>query len=151
MRDASIALEWAKAVRALTDVLSLASIVTLYQASNSIYDLFDKVLVLNKEKEVYYGSRKEARPFIESIGFICQYGTNVADYLTGITVPSEQDVHPDYENRAFFTFWAILVAITMCITALFRAIRASFSTFDSTSKVSGFLISATTIYSGYMI
>ncbi|KAM5346973.1 hypothetical protein ACJ41O_009978 [Fusarium nematophilum] len=341
--DASTALEYTKAIRAMTDVLGLASIVTLYQAGNGIYDLFDKVLVLDEGKEVYYGSMKEARPFMESMGFICHHGANVADYLTGVTVPTERDVHPDHENRfprnadmlraeyekspiyermvaeydypatdvakertrlfregvrqekdkklsdnspmtvgfvqqvkacvarqyqillgdkatfiikqastiiqaliagslfydapdtsaglfikagacffallfnsllsmsevtdsftgrpvllkhksfaffhpaafciaqitadipvilfqvstftlvlyfmvgltstagAFFTFWILLVAMTMCMTALFRAVGAGFSTFDGASKVSGFLIGATVIYSGYMI
>ncbi|UPK90758.1 hypothetical protein LCI18_001693 [Fusarium solani-melongenae] len=341
--DASTALEYTKAIRAMTDVLGLASIVTLYQAGNGIYDLFDKVLVLDEGKEVYYGPLKEARPFMESMGFICQHGANVADYLTGVTVPTERDVRPEFENRfprnadmlrveyekspiyqrmiaeydypttdaakertrlfkegvrqekdkklpdkdpmtvgfvqqvkacvqrqyqillgdkatfiikqvstiiqaliagslfynapntsgglfiksgacffailfnsllsmsevtdsftgrpvllkhksfaffhpaafciaqitadipvilfqvstfsvilyfmvgltstagAFFTFWVILIAITMCMTALFRAVGAGFSTFDGASKVSGFLISATIIYSGYMI
>ena len=37
------------------------------------------------------------------------------------------------------------------MTALFRAIGAGFSTFDGASKVSGFIIAATIIYSGYMI
>jgi len=37
--DASNALEWAKAVRAMTDTLGLASIATLYQAGNGIYNL----------------------------------------------------------------------------------------------------------------
>ena len=83
----------------MTDVLGLASIVTLYQAGNGIYDLFDKVLVLDEGKEVYYGPLKEARPFMESMGFICQHGANVADYLTGVTVPTERDVRPEFENR----------------------------------------------------
>ncbi|KAH1295275.1 hypothetical protein KXX11_008424, partial [Aspergillus fumigatus] len=52
--DASTALEWAKAVRAMTDVFGLSSIVTLYQAGNGIYDLFDKVLVLDEGKQIYY-------------------------------------------------------------------------------------------------
>ena len=34
------ALEYTKAIRAMTDVLGLASIVTLYQAGNGIYNLF---------------------------------------------------------------------------------------------------------------
>ncbi|KAH7271712.1 hypothetical protein B0J15DRAFT_509767 [Fusarium solani] len=97
--DASTALEYTKAIRAMTDVLGLASIVTLYQAGNGIYDLFDKVLVLDEGKEVYYGPLKEARPFMESMGFICQHGANVADYLTGVTVPTERDVRPEFENR----------------------------------------------------
>ncbi|KAF4459652.1 ATPase [Fusarium albosuccineum] len=341
--DASTALEYTKAIRAMTDVLGLASIVTLYQAGNGIYEQFDKVLVLDEGKEVYYGPLKEARPFMENMGFICHHGANVADYLTGVTVPTERAIHPDYENRlprnadmlrteyekspiyermiaeydypttdvakertrlfkegvrqekdkrlpdsdpmtvgfiqqvkacvarqyqillgdkatfiikqvstiiqaliagslfynapntsgglfiksgacffailfnsllsmsevtdsftgrpvlvkhksfaffhpaafciaqiaadipviifqvttfslilyfmvgltssagAFFTFWVILIAMTMCMTALFRAVGAGFSTFDGASKVSGFLISATIIYCGYMI
>ena len=97
--DASSALEYAKAIRAMTDVLGLASVVTLYQAGNGIYDLFDKVLVLDEGKEVYYGPMLEARPFMENLGFICQHGANVADYLTGVTVPTERDVRPEFENR----------------------------------------------------
>ncbi|WQF82776.1 Putative ABC transporter-like, ATP-binding domain, AAA+ ATPase domain, CDR ABC transporter [Colletotrichum destructivum] len=96
--DASTALEYTKAVRAMTDVLGLASIVTLYQAGNGIYDLFDKVLVLDNGKEMYYGPMKEARPFMESLGFICSDGANVADFLTGVTVPTERAVRPGYEK-----------------------------------------------------
>jgi ABC-type multidrug transport system ATPase subunit len=46
--DASSALEWTKAIRALTNELGLASIVTLYQAGNGIYELFDKIMVLDQ-------------------------------------------------------------------------------------------------------
>lgn len=52
---------------------------------------------------------------------------------------------------AFFTYWVIIFATTMCMTALFRAVGAGFSTFDAASKVSGFLISALIMYTGYMI
>ncbi|PWY65514.1 ABC multidrug transporter [Aspergillus eucalypticola CBS 122712] len=97
--DASTALEWAKAVRAMTDVLGLSSIVTLYQAGNGIYDLFDKVLVLDEGKEIYYGPMTQARPFMEDLGFVCREGSNVADYLTGVTVPTERIIRPGYENR----------------------------------------------------
>ncbi|KAH8168298.1 ABC-2 type transporter domain-containing protein [Sarocladium implicatum] len=341
--DASTALEYTKAIRTLTDVLGLTTIVTLYQAGNGIYNLFDKVLVLDEGKQTYYGPRKEARPFMESLGFICSHGANVADYLTGVTVPTERKIHPDHQHTfprnadqlraeykkspinermiaeydfptkqstieatklfkdavrlekdkrlpdaspmtvgfghqvktcvqrqyqillgdkatffikqvstiiqaliagslfynapnttaglftksgacffavlfnallamsevtdsftgrpvllkhksfalfhpaafciaqiaadipvilfqvstfslvlyfmtgltstagAFFTFWALLIAITMCMTAMFRAIGAGFSTFDGASKVSGFIVAATVTYSGYMI
>ena len=70
----------------MTDVLGLATIVTVYQAGNGIYDLFDKVLVLDEGMEVYYGPLKEAKPFMENLGFVCQHGANVADFLTGVTV-----------------------------------------------------------------
>jgi hypothetical protein len=92
------ALEYTKAIRAMTDVLGLSSIVTLYQAGNGIYNLFDKVLVLDEGKEIYYGPMKEARPFMENLGFICGDGANVADFLTGITVPTERAVRPECEG-----------------------------------------------------
>lgn len=97
--DASTALEWAKALRAMTDTLGLSTIVTLYQAGNGIYDLFDKVLVLDEGEQVYYGPRAQARPFMEDVGFVCREGSNVADFLTGVTVPTERRVRVGYENR----------------------------------------------------
>ncbi|KAL5450460.1 hypothetical protein PMIN07_008826 [Paraphaeosphaeria minitans] len=97
--DASTALEYTRALRCLTDELGVATIVTLYQAGNGIYDLFDKVLVLDEGKQVFYGSLEEARPFMESQGFVCGDGANIADFLTGVTVPSEREIHPDFESR----------------------------------------------------
>jgi ABC-type multidrug transport system ATPase subunit len=97
--DASTALEYTRALRCLTDQMGLATIVTLYQAGNGIYDLFDKVLVLDEGKQIYYGPRSEARPYMESQGFICQDGANVGDFLTGVTVPSERQIKPDFKMR----------------------------------------------------
>lgn len=96
--DASSALDWARALRALTDELGLTTIVTLYQAGNGIYDLFDKVLVLDEGEQVFYGPREEARPFMESQGFVCDPAANVADFLTGVTVPNERRIREGYEG-----------------------------------------------------
>ncbi|KAH7002660.1 ABC multidrug transporter [Ilyonectria destructans] len=95
--DASNALEWARAMRAMTDINGLTTIATLYQASNDIYNLFDQVLVLDQGSQIYYGPREEARGFMEELGFICQEGANVADFLTGATVPTEREILPGFE------------------------------------------------------
>ena len=81
--DASTALQYVKAVRAMTDIFGLASIITIYQAGNGIYNLFDKALVLDQGKQIYYGPLKAAKPFMEDMGFVCAEGANVADFLTG--------------------------------------------------------------------
>ncbi|KAH8761629.1 putative ABC transporter [Diaporthe sp. PMI_573] len=96
--DASTALEWVKAIRVLTDVLGLTTIITLYQAGNGIYEQFDKVLVLDEGKQIYYGPQKEAVPFMESLGFARDSGSNRGDFLTGVTVPHERIIAPGYEN-----------------------------------------------------
>ncbi|KAF9894992.1 hypothetical protein FE257_004616 [Aspergillus nanangensis] len=97
--DASTALEYARAMRALTDVLGTTTIITLYQAGNGIYNLFDKVLILDEGKQIFYGPRENARPFMEALGFICDDSANVADFLTGVTVPTERQIQPGWEDR----------------------------------------------------
>ncbi|KAI4728946.1 hypothetical protein E4T49_03351 [Aureobasidium sp. EXF-10728] len=97
--DASTALEYIKAIRAMTDILGLSSIVTLYQAGNGIYEQFDKVLVLDEGKQIYYGSRQDAVPFMEDLGFICVNGSNKGDFLTGVTVQTERKIAPGYEHK----------------------------------------------------
>ncbi|KAJ5350438.1 hypothetical protein N7541_008165 [Penicillium brevicompactum] len=97
--DASTALEWAKALRAMTDVLGLSTIVTLYQAGNGIYNLFDKVLVLDEGKQIYYGPAAAAKPFMEDLGFVYTDGANVGDFLTGLTVPTERQIKPGFEHK----------------------------------------------------
>lgn len=77
--DASTALEWAKALRAMTDVLGLTTIVTLYQAGNGIYNLFDKVLVLDEGKQIFYGPATAAKPFMEELGFAYTDGANIGE------------------------------------------------------------------------
>ncbi|KAF7950024.1 hypothetical protein EAE96_007327 [Botrytis aclada] len=108
--DASTALEYTKAIRAMTDIFGMASIVTLYQAGNGIYNLFDKVLVLDEGKQIYYGPMKQARPFMEDLGFICDDSANVADFLTGVTVPTERKIRDEFLNRFPRTAGEILAA-----------------------------------------
>ncbi|KAF5005412.1 hypothetical protein FDECE_8133 [Fusarium decemcellulare] len=96
--DASTALEWIKAIRVMTDILGLTTIVTLYQAGNGIYEHFDKVLVLDEGKQIFYGPQKEAVPFMEDLGFMRDGGSNRGDFLTGVTVPHERVIAPGYEE-----------------------------------------------------
>ncbi|KAJ5423938.1 CDR ABC transporter [Penicillium cf. griseofulvum] len=97
--DASTALEWIKAIRAMTDILGLTTIVTLYQAGNGIYEHFDKVLVLDEGKQIFYGPQESAVPFMENLGFKMDSGSNRADFLTGVTVPTERLIAPGYEDK----------------------------------------------------
>lgn len=95
--DASTALDWTRAIRAMTDVCGLSTVVTLYQASNDIFRLFDKVLVLDHGKQIYYGPMDQAQAFMESLGFVCREGANIADFLTGVTVPTERLVRDEFQ------------------------------------------------------
>ncbi|KAM0085468.1 hypothetical protein ACKRZS_002306 [Fusarium odoratissimum] len=97
--DANTALLYVKAVRKMTDLFGLSSIMTLYQAGNGIYESFDKVLVLEQGQQIYYGPLRQARPFMEDLGFVCADGANVADFLTGVTVPTERKIRRGFEDK----------------------------------------------------
>ncbi|KAI8942075.1 hypothetical protein NX059_000174 [Plenodomus lindquistii] len=98
--DASSALDWTKAMRAMTDILGLATITTLYQAGNGIYEQFDKILILDKGKQIFYGTRDEAVPYMEDLGFLCDPAANKSDFLAGVSSPAVRVIAPGFEDRA---------------------------------------------------
>jgi ABC-type multidrug transport system permease subunit len=53
--------------------------------------------------------------------------------------------------NVFFGFWSILVSVTFCLTAFFRAVGAGFKTFNDASKISGVAVLVLLLYSGFMI
>jgi ATP-binding cassette subfamily G (WHITE) protein 2 (SNQ2) len=83
--DASTALDYAKSMRILTDITQVTMFVSLYQASESIFEQFDKVLVVDEGRCVYYGPRTEARGYFRSLGFGDRPRQTSADYVTGMT------------------------------------------------------------------
>ncbi|KAF5375215.1 hypothetical protein D9758_000491 [Tetrapyrgos nigripes] len=92
--DASTALDFAKSLRIMTDILGQTTFVTLYQAGEGIYDLFDKVMVLSEGRQVFYGPPSEARAYFENLGFKPLPRQSTADYLTGCTDPNERQFAP---------------------------------------------------------
>ncbi|KAG8718374.1 hypothetical protein FRC09_012757 [Ceratobasidium sp. 395] len=88
--DASTALDYAKSLRIMTDIFKLTTFVSLYQAGEGIYDQFDKVLLIDEGREVYFGPAKDARQYMLSLGFRNLPRQTTADYLTGCTDPNER-------------------------------------------------------------
>ncbi|KAI0690742.1 ABC-2 type transporter-domain-containing protein [Cytidiella melzeri] len=88
--DASTALDFIKAMRAMTDILGQTTFATLYQAGEGIYELFDKVLVIDKGRQVFFGPPSEARAYFENLGYRSLPRQSTADYLTGCTDPNER-------------------------------------------------------------
>ena len=72
---------------------------TTYQAGNSIFDSFNKVLVLAEGRVIYYGHRAAAKSYFENMGFICPRGANVADFLTSVTVKTEREIASGFEGQ----------------------------------------------------
>jgi len=89
--DASTALDFAKSLRVQTDLYKTTTFVSLYQASENIYNVFDKVLVIDEGRQVYFGPISEARGYFEGLGFLPRPRQTTPDYVTGCTDAFERD------------------------------------------------------------
>ncbi|KAJ5818921.1 hypothetical protein N7474_004512 [Penicillium riverlandense] len=96
--DSSTALEFVKNIRLSTDYSGATAIVAIYQASQAIYDMFDKAVVLYEGRQIYFGKADDARRFFIEMGFDCPERQTTADFLTSLTSPSERRVRPGFES-----------------------------------------------------
>ncbi|KAJ5813395.1 uncharacterized protein N7503_000145 [Penicillium pulvis] len=97
--DSANALEFCKNLRLMSDYAGTTACVAIYQASQSAYDVFDKVVVLYEGQQIYFGPTSEARDFFTTMGFDCPSRQTTADFLTSLTSPAERRVKPGYEAR----------------------------------------------------
>ena len=94
--DASTASDYASSLRILTNIYKTTTFVSLYQASETIYSQFDKVMVIDSGRQVFFGSASEARAYFESLGFKEKPRQTTPDYLTGCTDAYEREYKNGY-------------------------------------------------------
>lgn len=97
--DASTALEYVQSLRSLTNTAHVSTLVALYQASENLFNLFDKVILIEEGKCAFFGPSEAARPHFESLGFECPPRWNTPDFLTSVSDPHARRVKPGWEDR----------------------------------------------------
>ena len=97
--DSSTALEFVKTLRLSTNMTGSAAVVAIYQASQIIYNVFDKVAVLYEGRQIYFGRASAAKAFFVNLGFHCAERATTGDFLTSLTSPAERIVREGFENR----------------------------------------------------
>ncbi|RCH78955.1 hypothetical protein CU098_000798, partial [Rhizopus stolonifer] len=96
--DAASALDYVRSLRIMTDVFQKTTLATLYQASNNIFGLFDKVILLDDGYCIYFGPVAQAKAYFEELGFYCPPRKSTPDFLTGVCNPIEREIKPGYED-----------------------------------------------------
>lgn len=97
--DSSTALEFMKALRTSTNIYKTNSVVTIYQASESIYELFDNVTVLYLGRQIYFGPIDKAVAYFENLGFLKSPRQTSSEFLTAITDPTARVINPNVSNE----------------------------------------------------
>ncbi|KAL9607630.1 MAG: hypothetical protein Q9167_007477 [Letrouitia subvulpina] len=97
--DSATALEFIKTLRLSTSMSGSTAAVAIYQASQRIYDIFDKVVVLYEGRQIYFGPTTAAKDYFVNLGFVCAERATTGDFLTSLTNPAERVVREGFENR----------------------------------------------------
>ena len=98
--DASTALDYARSLRIMTDISNRTTFVTLYQAGEGIYQVMDKVMVIEQGRQIFCGPASRAKQYFIDLGFECPERQSTADFLTAITDPSERRFRAGFEHTA---------------------------------------------------
>ena len=96
--DSATALEFVKTLRLSTSLAGSTAAVAIYQASQSIYDIFDKVVVLYEGRQIYFGPTTSAKEFFVNMGFVCTERATTGDFLTSLTNPAERIIREGFEH-----------------------------------------------------
>ncbi|KAF8156049.1 pleiotropic drug resistance ABC transporter [Crassisporium funariophilum] len=86
--DASTALEFVKALRIGTDTFGMTTIVSIYQAGESLYQHFDKVCVIYEGRMAYFGPADKAKQYFLDMGYEPANRQTTADFLVAVTDPA---------------------------------------------------------------
>ncbi|KAJ6011707.1 hypothetical protein N7522_002062 [Penicillium canescens] len=98
--DSANAVEFCRTLRTATELLQSTVLVSLYQAPQEAYHLFDKVTVLYEGRQIFFGQTSEARTYFEELGFECPERQTTPDFLTSMTSQKERLVRPGFEDTA---------------------------------------------------
>ncbi|KAH7413485.1 putative ABC transporter CDR4 [Cadophora sp. MPI-SDFR-AT-0126] len=97
--DAATALEFTKSLRMSANLSGACHLVAIYQASQAIYDEFDKAVVLYEGRQIYFGPCDEAKQYFLDMGWECPPRQTTGDFLTSVTNPSERTPRKGFENK----------------------------------------------------
>jgi len=97
--DSATALKFVKALRVGSDMAGGAAAVAIYQASQSVFDCFDKAAVLYEGRQIYFGPAQNAKSFFERQGWYCPPRQTDGDFLTAVTNPQERQAKKGMENK----------------------------------------------------
>ena len=97
--DASTALEYVRSIRAMTNMADVSTAVSLYQAGEQLYQLVDKVLLIDGGKCLYFGPANHAKQYFLDLGFDCPERWTTADFLTSVSDKHERSIRQGWEDR----------------------------------------------------
>lgn len=109
--DSATANEFIRTLRTSAHTFGTASLVAIYQASDEIFQRFDRVQLLYDGYQIYYGPCNKAVQYFYDQGWQPKPRQSAPDFLTSITQPTERITREGFEDKVprtaqeFREFW----------------------------------------------
>ena len=71
----------------------------LYQASDDLVNIFDKVTLMHDGRQIFFGTVDEAQQYLDSLGFVWSDRQSLSEYFISATDPEERVTKDGWENR----------------------------------------------------
>ncbi|KAK8019104.1 ABC-2 type transporter-domain-containing protein [Apiospora arundinis] len=97
--DSANAIEFCRTLKLQSELFGRSCAVSIYQAPQSAYDLFDKALVIYDGHQIFFGPANKAKEYFVNLGFECPNRQTTPDFLTSMTAPSERIVRAGWEDH----------------------------------------------------
>ncbi|KAM0481013.1 hypothetical protein ACHAPX_003904 [Trichoderma viride] len=133
--DSANAVEFCKTLRLQTELFHSTACVSIYQAPQSAYDMFDKAVVLYEGRQIFFGRGDEAKQYFIDLGFECPARQTTPDFLTSMTSSIERIVRPGWEGRAPRTPDEFAVAWKN--SAHYKALQAEIEEYKQAHPING--------------
>ncbi|KAJ5757976.1 P-loop containing nucleoside triphosphate hydrolase protein [Penicillium nucicola] len=100
--DSSSAFKYLRLLKAISQETGMANIVTIYQASESMFhECFDRTLLLYDGRMIFCGRIEEAKQYFIDLGFYCPDRQTTPDFITAVTSPTERQIREDYDGPLY--------------------------------------------------
>ncbi|KAI9569372.1 hypothetical protein HD554DRAFT_2093381 [Boletus coccyginus] len=96
--DSSTALEFIRTLRVATDTVNVTTVVSIRQAGEQLFDLFDKVCLIYEGKMAYFGPAKEAKRYFMDMGYEPQNRQTTPNFLVAITDPHGRKIRSRFQG-----------------------------------------------------
>ncbi|KAL6918761.1 hypothetical protein FSHL1_002757 [Fusarium sambucinum] len=97
--DASSAVDFIRSLRIMTDACHRATVVSLYQASDAICNLMDKVMLIDEGRMLYQGPVKDAEAYFYSLGYERLPRQTLSDFLTSVSLSGEDNIRKEIRDK----------------------------------------------------
>jgi ATP-binding cassette subfamily G (WHITE) protein 2 (SNQ2) len=97
--DASTSIRFGKSLQAYTKSGKNIAVAALYQASDDLINLFDKVTLLTEGQQIFFGNIQEAKDYLASLGFVWPERQSLSEFFVAVTDSNLRVTKDGWDDR----------------------------------------------------